>query len=182
MADLQVFYVDELNNPEFFNIIQQILINNKMLTQTDLKVGVHRLLCFVRKNNTVGLGLSNAGQFKINSRCGAVVSWRELVCWLECHVTALNKHLMLAIMMPGASNKLLFPIQPELSGKLNDLSYDVLSRMAKNIAQRIIACESELEARTSGPSHGGSSGDDNGDSSGDDTVLLEESRLLILRW
>lgn len=173
------FRYNELNTPKFKNILEQILLNNPIVLETNPSEGRHYLHGVVNSKGEVHSSDKDV-HFQVEARQAcAPLQYTPLDCWLAYNVMGQRKQIIVPIAPLDTDKILELLVAPLVPSKPNELSYDPVRSLAAGIAdeiRRVCSWQTpDQRAFLFGES-------DDDDSSSNDTAPLEEHKVPNLRW
>lgn len=174
-----MFTHGELNSLKFKNILEQILLNNKIVLETNPIEGEYILRGVVNSKGEVHCSDKKV-HFQVQAHI-RLMQYTTLDCLLKCNVTEQQDKQIIVLISVLDTDKtlesLVYPLMPLVP---NDRSYDPLKSLAAAIADNIRhVCTFPTSAESADLFGGGALAD--GDSSGDDTAPLDPN-VPNLRW
>lgn len=170
------FKLEDLNTPKFKNILEQILLNNQIVLETNPIKGEYILRGVVNSKGEVYCSDKKV-HFQVQAHLGPL-HYTTLDCLLACNVTEQqHKQIIVRISELGTDNTLELLVSPLMPLVPNDRSYDTLKSLAAAIADNIRSVctfqTPDQRAILFGEDQGGSD---------HDTEPLEEHKVPNLRW
>lgn len=169
------FKYNELNTPKFKNILEQILLNNPIVLETNPIKGKYILRGVVNSKGEVHSSDKDV-HFQVEAR-HAPLQYTPLDCWLAYNITEERKQIIVPIAPLGADKILELLVSPLMPSKPNELPYDAVRSLAAGIADEI----RRVCSWQTGDERAFLFGEDQGGSD-HDTEPLEEHKVPNLRW
>ena len=126
----------ELDSDKFKNVLEQILVNNPIVLQTNPVEGKYILSGIIKSNGEVLYSSDKDVHFEVEARY-APLQYTPLDCWLAYNVTEGRKQIIVPIAPLGADKIIELLVSPLMPPLPNGPSYDTLKSLVEGIADEI---------------------------------------------